>query len=193
MLFRSDTFVHVMMVIDVAAKRGTSLPVRFAALMHDLGKGLTSPDDWPRHIAHEARGEKLADQVCKRLKLPNEVRELALLAAREHGNVARALEMRPETLVKLFERCDAFRKPARFTDLLRASECDHLGRAGFENRPFPQAEHLLTALEAAQAVNAGEIADEVRAKDPVRPAERIAAAIHQARVRSVRQIGRAHV
>ena len=79
-----DTFVHVMMVIDVAAQHQASLPVRFAALAHDLGKGLTSPDDWPRHIAHEARGEKLADQVCKRLKLPNEVRELALLAAREH-------------------------------------------------------------------------------------------------------------
>ena len=181
-----DTFVHVMMVIDVAAQHQASLPVRFAALTHDLGKGLTSPDDWPRHIAHEARGERLADQLCKRLKVPNEVRELTLLAAREHGNVSRALEMRPETLVKLFERCDAFRKPARFIHLLKVSECDQRGRAGFESRPFPQAEYLLSALEAAQSVNAGAIADEVKVRDPNNPAERIAAAIHQARVHSVR-------
>jgi tRNA nucleotidyltransferase (CCA-adding enzyme) len=182
-----DTFVHVMMVIDVAAQHQASLPVRFAALTHDLGKGLTSPDDWPRHIAHEARGERLADQLCKRLKVPNEVRELTMLAAREHGNVSRALEMRPETLVKLFERCDAFRKPARFIHLLKVSECDQRGRAGFESRPFPQAEYLLSALEAAQSVNAGAIADEVKVRDPNNPAERIAAAIHQARVHSVRE------
>ena len=181
-----DTLVHVMMVVDVAASEDASLPVRFAALTHDLGKGTTSPDDWPRHIAHEARSEKLADQICRRLKLPNEVRELALLAAREHGNVSRALEMRAETIVKLLERSDAFRKPARFAELLKVSECDHRGRAGFADRPFPQAKHLLTALAAAQSVNAGEIAASVTSKNPDRPAERIAAAIHEARVHAVR-------
>ncbi len=181
-----DTFVHVMMVIDVAARERSSLPVRFAALAHDLGKGTTPPADWPRHIAHEARSEKLAEQVCRRLKLPNEVRELAMLAAREHGTVSRALEMRADTMVRLLERCDAFRKPARFAELLRVSECDHRGRAGFADRPFPQTARLLTALAAAQAVNAGAVAAAVLERDPERPAERIAAAVHQARVQAVR-------
>ena len=180
-----DTFVHVMMVVDVAAGDQTSLPVRFAALTHDLGKGATPAEDWPRHIAHEVRSEKLTDQVCRRLKLPNEVRELAVLAAREHGTVSRALDMRAATMVSLLERCDAFRKPARFAELLKVSECDHRGRAGFSSRPFPQSAHLMAALAAAQGVNAGAIAGEVTAKDPERPAERIAAAIHAARVQAV--------
>ena len=180
-----DTFVHVMMVIDVAARDDASLPVRFAALTHDLGKGLTPQEDWPRHIAHEVRSERLAEQVCRRLKVPNEVRELALLAAREHGNVPRAPEMRADTIVKLLERSDAFRKPARFADLLKVSECDHRGRAGLADSPFPQRDDWLAALEAAQSVNAGAIAAEVTARNPERPAERIAAAIHQARVQAV--------
>lgn len=180
-----DTFVHIMMVVDLAARQQASLAVRFAALVHDLGKGTTPAEDWPRHIAHEPRSEKLADQVSRRLKLPNEVRELALLAAREHGNVSRALEMRAATIVRLLERCDAFRKPSRFTELLTVSECDHRGRAGFVDRSFPQAAHLLQALSAAQSVNAGAVAAEVTAKDPERPAERIAAAVHAARVHAV--------
>ena len=181
-----DTFVHVMMVIDVAAHDDASLSVRFAALTHDLGKGLTPQEDWPRHIAHEVRSERLAEQVCRRLKVPNEVRDLALLAAREHGNLPRATEMRPETIVKLLERSDAFRKPARFADLLKVSECDHRGRAGLTDSPFPQRTYWLAVLEAAQSVNAGAIAADVTAKNPERPAERIAAAIHQARVQAVR-------
>ncbi len=180
-----DTFVHVMMVVDLAASEHASLAVRFAALVHDLGKGTTPPEDWPRHIAHEPRSEQLADQVCRRLKLPNEVRELSLLAAREHGNVSRAMEMRASTIVRLLERCDAFRKPARFAELLKVGECDHRGRLGCVGRPFPQAERLLNALAAAQSVNAGAIAAEVTTKNPERPAERIAAAIHAARVHSV--------
>lgn len=180
-----DTFAHVMLVVDTAASEHTSLAVRFAALVHDLGKGTTPAEDWPRHIAHERRSEKLADQICRRLKLPNDVRELALLAAREHGNVHRAMEMRAATIVSLLERCDTFRKPARFAELLKVSECDYRGRQGFASRPFPQAAHLLTALAAAQSVNAGAIAGEVTAKYPERPAERIAAAIHAARVNAV--------
>lgn len=180
-----DTFVHVMMVIDVAAIEHASLPVRFAALVHDLGKATTPSEHWPRHIAHEVRSEKLAEQVCRRLKLPNEVRELALLAAREHGNVSRAMEMRAATIVSLLERCDAFRKPARFAELLKVAECDHRGRAGFADRVFPQSAHLLKALTVAQGVNAGAVAAEVTAKNPERPTERIAAAIHAARVHAV--------
>ena len=182
-----DTFVHVMMVVDMAAARGLSLPVRFAALVHDLGKGATNPTDWPRHIAHEARSVALVDDLAKRLKLPNDVKDLALMTAREHGNVARAQEMRANTIVKLFERCDAFRKPARFVAMLEASECDARGRTGFEDRPFPQADLLQRALAAAQAVNAGEIAAGVMQRAPDKPSEKIAAAVHAARVAAVEQ------
>ncbi len=182
-----DTFVHVMMVVDIAAQRDLPLPTRVAALLHDLGKGTTDPAEWPRHIAHEARGVVLAEQLCRRLKVPNDVRELAILTAREHGNVQRAQELRAPTIVKLLERSDAFRKPARFAALLDASECDHLGRAGFEARPFPQKAWLLQALAAAQAINAGAIAAGVTADAPDRPADKIAAAIHVARVRAVEE------
>ncbi len=185
-----DTFVHVMMVIDVAAERRLPLPVRFAALVHDLGKGTTDPADWPRHIAHEARSVTLVDALARRLKLPNEVRELAVMTAREHGNVGRAAEMRAATIVKLFERCDAFRKPARFVAMLDASECDARGRTGFEHQPFPQAALLQRALAAAQAVNAGAIAAEVMQRasatpEPQRVADTIANAVHAARVAAV--------
>lgn len=180
-----DTLVHVMMVVDTAARRGLPLATRFAALMHDLGKGGTDPADWPRHIAYEARGVALVEQACKRLKVQNEIRDLAILTAREHGTVVRAQEMRAATMVKLFERSDAFRRPARFSALLDASECDHLGRAGFTDRPCPQKPLLLSALAAAQAVNAGAIAGEVMARAPERPAEKIAGAIHAARVQAV--------
>ena len=142
-----DTGVHMMMVIDYAADAGYELAVRFAALMHDLGKGVTPPESWPRHHGHEGLGLKLIDQLCRRLKVPNDCRELALMTAREHGNVSRADILRPNTLVTLFERCDAFRKPQRFEQMLRASECDFRGRGddavSFRDKPFPQAAHLL--------------------------------------------------
>ncbi|WP_343721596.1 multifunctional CCA addition/repair protein [Herbaspirillum seropedicae] len=153
-----DTGVHVMLVVDWAAAQGFALPIRFAALMHDLGKGTTPPEMWPRHHGHEARSERLAEQVCTRLKVPGECRDLALMTAREHGNVGRAFEMRPDTLVKFFLRCDAFRKPQRFIDMLRAAECDHRGRTGLEQQPFPQAAYLEGALQAAQQIDAGAIA-----------------------------------
>lgn len=155
-----DTGVHVMLVVDWAAAQGFALPIRFAALLHDLGKGSTPPEMWPRHHGHEARSERLAEQVCARLKVPGECRDLALMTAREHGNVGRVFEMRPDTLVKFFARCDAFRKPQRFIDMLRASECDHRGRTGLEQQPFPQAAYLEGALQAAQAIDAGAIAQQ---------------------------------
>ena len=151
-----DTLIHVMMVIDAAARQSASLPIRFAALVHDLGKGTTSPAQWPQHIAHEARSVALVEALCERLKIPGDVRDLAVMTAREHGNVGRALEMRADTLVNMLERCDAFRKPARFMDLLLASECDFRGRAGFEERPFPQRAFLQTVLAAAQSIVGGE-------------------------------------
>jgi tRNA nucleotidyltransferase (CCA-adding enzyme) len=175
-----DTGVHVMMVIDVAARQNHPLPIRFAALMHDLGKGTTSPAEWPRHHGHEARSVKLADAVCRRLKIPNDCRDLAVMTAREHGNVGRALELRAATIVTLLERCDAFRKPQRFVDMLHASECDHRGRTGFADKPFPQAAYLETALKAAQTVNAGEIAQRYLDQP-----QRIAEAVRAARIAAV--------
>ncbi|HYD81234.1 MAG TPA: multifunctional CCA addition/repair protein [Paucimonas sp.] len=179
-----DTGVHVMMVIDYAAAQGYSLEVRFAALTHDLGKGSTPPAAWPSHHGHEARGVELLDEVCKRLKIPNDCRDLAVMTARDHGNVGRALELRPTTIVALLERCDAFRKPQRFIDLLRAAECDRRGRTGFADCPFPQAAHLAAALRAAQAVDAGRIAAETARRHPGQP-QRIADAIRAARIAAV--------
>jgi tRNA nucleotidyltransferase (CCA-adding enzyme) len=175
-----DTGVHVMMVVDMAARLGATLPVRFAALMHDLGKGVTPPSD----PGHEARSVELADGVCHRLKIPNDCRDLALMAAREHGNVLRAQELRPATIVKMLERCDAFRKPQRFIDLLQVAEYDYRGRVGFEQRPFPQKLRLQAAMEAARGVHAGAIAKAAAERTPDQPA-RIPEAIHQARIAAV--------
>ncbi|MEN3296747.1 MAG: hypothetical protein V7642_6000 [Burkholderiales bacterium] len=178
-----DTGIHVMMAIDYAAQRNYSLPIRFAALMHDLGKGATPPSEWPRHHGHEAHSVELVEQVCKRLKIPNDCRDLARMTAREHGNVGRALELRANTMVTLFERCDAFRKPQRFADMLRASECDHRGRTGFADKPFPQAAYLEQALNTARAVDAGVVAQRYGDQP-----QRIPEAIHKARVDAVSRV-----
>ena len=175
-----DTGAHVMLALDHAARRGCDLPVRFAVLVHDLGKGATAPDAWLSHHGHEAHGVRLVEAVCKRLRIPNECRDLAVMTAREHGNIGRALELRPNTIVKLLERCDAFRKPQRFAAMLVAVECDRRGRAGLEDAPVPQAQHLLRALDAARAVNAGAIARH-HADTP----QRIPEAVHAARVTAV--------
>ncbi|HZW23374.1 multifunctional CCA addition/repair protein [Noviherbaspirillum sp.] len=170
-----DTGVHVMMVVDYAARTGCSLPVRFAALVHDLGKGETPAEAWPAHHGHEGQGVRLVEQVCKRLKIPSDCRDLAVMTAREHGNVARAFELRADTIVKLLERCDAFRKPARFAEMLLAAECDSRGRAGFEDTPFPQRAWLEQALAAAAGVNAGAVARQ-HAAQPARIPEAVRAA-----------------
>ena len=182
-----DTGVHMMLVIDYAASRRFDLPVRFAALMHDLGKGATPPQHWPSHHGHEGLGVTLIGAVCTRLKVPNDCRELALMTAREHGNVSRAEVLRAATIVTLFERCDAWRKPARFAQMLLACECDARGRGGdgdgddFSTRPFPQAPHLLAALACARGVDAGAVAQR-HADQP----ERIKEAVHAARVGAVK-------
>ena len=183
-----DTGVHVMMVVDHAAARGYALAVRFAALTHDLGKATTPADVLPRHIGHEMRSVDLLGPMCERLRVPNECRDLALLVAREHGNIHRVMEMGAAALVRLFERSDALRKPARFAEALQACESDARGRLGFEMREYPQAERLRVALVAARAVDAGAIAQAQQSKDqdgkPARP-EKIKEAVHRARVAAV--------
>ena len=153
-----DTGVHVMMVLDHAAAQGYALTVRFAALTHDLGKATTPEDVLPRHIGHEGRSVDLLKPLCERLRVPNECRDLAVLVAREHGNIHRVMETGPAGLVRLFERCDALRKPARFAEALQACEADARGRLGFEMREYPQAERLRIALVAARAVDGGAVA-----------------------------------
>lgn len=175
-----DTGVHVMMVVDHAAARGYALPVRFAALTHDLGKATTPADVLPRHIGHEARSVDLLKPLCERLRVPNDCRDLAMLVAREHGNIHRVMEMGAAALVRLLERADALRKPARFAEALQACEADARGRLGFEMREYPQAERLRQAFVAARAVDAGAVAQAFAAE----PAK-IKDAVHRARVASV--------
>ena len=150
-----DTGVHVMQVVDWAAAQGHALPVRFAALMHDLGKGVTPPQFWPKHHGHEAKGVERVRALCERLRVPAECRDLALIVARDHGNAHRALELRPGTLVELFERTDAFRRPERFEQFLQACECDFRGRPGYAEKPYPAPDYLRAALAVARAVDAG--------------------------------------
>jgi len=147
-----DTGVHVMLVIDMAARLNTGLAVRFAALTHDLGKGVTPADVLPRHIGHEERSVRLLKGVCQRLRVPVECTELAQVVAREHGNIHRSGTLNAAALVRLLERCDAIRKPERFAEILQACECDARGRLGFQDAPYPQAERLGNALHQALSV-----------------------------------------
>ena len=153
-----DTGVHVMMVLQMAARLNASLPVRWACLMHDLGKGTTPADVLPRHIGHEQRSSKLLRTVGQRLRVPTDCTELADVVAREHGNIHRIGDLNAAALVRLLERCDAFRKPARFADALLACECDARGRLGMEEDAYPQRQHLLAALAAAQGVDTASVA-----------------------------------
>jgi tRNA nucleotidyltransferase (CCA-adding enzyme) len=168
-----DTGRHILMVIDWAAARGLPLAVRWAALLHDLGKGVTLESEWPRHIGHEGQGATLARALSERLKVPADCRDLAVIVAREHGIVHRAQELRPATVLDLIERCDALRRPERFQAMLLACEADFRGRAGFEGRLYPQPTRLLAALDAARGVDAGAIA---RSSAPDRIVERLRAA-----------------
>ena len=153
-----DTGVHLMMVLDIAAQLKAPLAVRFACLGHDLGKGTTPVAEWPRHIGHEERSARLLKALCLRLRVPNDCSELADVVAREHGNIHRSGEFGAAALVRLLERCDSFRKPERFADILLACECDARGRLGLNEQPYPQRQRLLSALSAAQSVKTAEVA-----------------------------------
>ncbi len=178
-----DTGVHQLLVLDEAAATGQPLAVRLACLFHDLGKGLTPAHILPHHYGHEAASETLARDVCDRLKCPADCRDLAVMTAREHGIVHQALQLRPETIVKLIERCDGLRRPARFEAMLAACACDHRGRGGdAARRAYPQEACLLAALSAVRQVDAGAIARSLEDKS------RIPAVVHQARVAAVRAL-----
>ena len=153
-----DCGIHTMLVVDDAARHDYALEVRFAALAHDLGKATTPQNLLPRHIGHELRSVELVKKLSQRLRVPGGCRDLALLAARYHGDIHRAFELRAETVAKLFQAADAWRRPERFTQLLQTCTSDARGRKGSENSAYPQADYLLRLLAVARAVNAGEIA-----------------------------------
>ena len=178
-----DTGVHLMMVLDMAAHLNASLPVRFACLGHDLGKGTTPADVLPRHLGHEQRSVELVRRVSERLRVPVACRELAEVVAREHGNVHRSGEFGAAALVRLLERCDAMRRRGRFDELLLACECDARGRLGLEASPYPQRERLRQAAAIAGAVDTAEIAARAAERGARGPA--IGEAVHAARVEAV--------
>lgn len=177
-----DTGVHVMMVIDYAAKQKFSLPVRFAAMTHDLGKGTTPADILPRHIAHEERSVNLLKDVSKRLRVPNDCKELAHIVAKFHGKLHQAPQMKASTLLDFLMQLDAIRQPDRFQDFLRACEADSRGRKGFEECATPAADLMQEVLKAALSVNAGAVAKLHT------DSEKIRQAIFEARVRAIQLV-----
>jgi tRNA nucleotidyltransferase (CCA-adding enzyme) len=180
-----DTGIHLMMVLDMSARLQAGLAVRFACLCHDLGKGTTPADILPRHIGHEERSARLLLKVCERLRVPVECRELAEVVAREHGNIHRSAEFGAAALVRLFERCDAFRKPQRFGEALLACECDARGRLGLDDKASRQRTRLGQALVAAQSVATEPVAQAAQAAGLA--GAKIGEMIHTARVQAVQE------
>jgi tRNA nucleotidyltransferase (CCA-adding enzyme) len=181
-----DTGVHMMLVMDMAARLNMPLPVRVSCLMHDLGKGTTPADVLPRHIGHEGRSVKLLQKVCERLRVPSDCKELAEVVAREHGNIHRSRDLNAEALMRLLERCDAIRQPDRFALVLQACECDARGRLGFEETAYPQATRLRQAQQAALSVETAPIAQAAAAQGLQGP--EIGAQITRARVQAIAPI-----
>jgi len=165
-----DTGVHLMLVLDMAAMLDAPLPVRWACLVHDLGKGTTPRDLWPRHHGHEQRSAALGRALAERLRVPNDCRELADVVAREHGHLHASGTLGAAALLRLFERCDAIRRPDRFPHLLLACECDARGRTGLETRPYAPAERLPPLLAAALGVDTATVAAQAVARGAQGPA-----------------------
>jgi tRNA nucleotidyltransferase (CCA-adding enzyme) len=181
-----DTGVHLMMVMNMSAQLDAPLPVRVACLFHDLGKATTPVEMLPRHLGHEERSAKILKVIAQRLRLPVECREIADVVAREHGNIHRSGDFAAAPLVRLLERCDAFRKPQRFADILLACECDARGRLGLDQVPYPQRARLMNSLAAAQSVATASIAAQAMAAGA--SGVKVGELIHAARVEAVRAL-----
>jgi tRNA nucleotidyltransferase (CCA-adding enzyme) len=177
-----DTGVHVMMVLDQAARLSADGRVRFAALMHDLGKGTTLKEEWPQHIGHEERGVDLVKNLCQRFRVPNDYRDLAVITARFHAHCHRIAELRPATVVDTLESMDAFRRPERVDLFVSACEADFRGRTGLEDRPYPQAALFRNCFAAARLVDTAAVAAAGN------PGPEIGARIREARIAAVRQV-----
>jgi tRNA nucleotidyltransferase (CCA-adding enzyme) len=204
-----DTGVHLMMVLEMAAQLRTSLAVRWACLVHDLGKGTTpqAVHRWaapeadepppgaanavsvggavtPRHLEHEKRSVELADAIAQRLKVPSDCRELGEIVAREHGNVHASAKLDGAAIMRLFERCDALRRPQRFADALLACECDARGRKGLADEPYPQRARLQAALDAALAADAAAAARDALARG--KSGDAVGEAVRRVRLDAIR-------
>jgi len=181
-----DTGIHTLMVLDQAALLSPEPTVRFAALVHDLGKGTTPHAEWPSHRGHEERSVSLIEALAERLRLPGEYRDLSIIVARYHGIVHRAFELRAKTVLEFMERADAFRRPERFAHALLACEADSRGRTGLENAPYPQRQYLSAARDAAAAIkpSAEDIASQAGAK--------IAERLHQRRAHAIAELREQH-
>jgi tRNA nucleotidyltransferase (CCA-adding enzyme) len=179
-----DTGVHVELALRAAARLSFSAEVRFAVLVHDLGKGTTPSAEWPRHAGHEQRSVDMVLKLCQRLAVPNRFRDLAVAVARNHGLCHRAFELRPLTLLKLLESLDAFRRGHRVTEFLDACEADARGRTGLEEQPYPQRELVLSAWQAALPVDSAAVASRGDGGAGL-DGEELGEAIRQARLKAV--------
>lgn len=177
-----DTGIHTLMVLDQAARMSPDPKVRFAALVHDLGKGTTPPAEWPSHRGHEERSVALIDALCERLRVPGDYRDLSVIVARYHGNVHRAFELRPKTILEILEKTDAFRRPERFSQALLACEADSRGRLGLESVAYPQRTYLQAARDAAALIKPS--AEDIALKDGAK----IAARLHEARLHAIADV-----
>ena len=179
-----DTGLHTMMVLEQAGKLSTDTDVRFAALVHDLGKATTRESDLPSHPGHEGRGRKLVLAMADRLPLPKSFRDLGMVVAEYHLHCHRAFELKASTVLNVIEACDAFRRPERLEKFLLCCEADARGRTGFEDRDYPQADYLRAAFAAATGIDAGQIAADNRGGD-------IPGAIRKARIGAIKAVKRA--
>ncbi|AEX50566.1 multifunctional CCA addition/repair protein [Rahnella aquatilis] len=154
-----DTGIHTLMTLKIASTLTPDIDVRFSALCHDLGKALTPPQFWPAHHGHGPAGVKLVEKLCQRLKVPTHIRDLAKLVAEFHDLIHTVNKLRPETLLKLFDTIDVWRKPQRLEQMIMTSEADARGRTTFENNPYPQGDYLREAFEIASSVSNKEVLD----------------------------------
>ncbi len=178
-----DTGVHTMLVLEAAARLSPEPSVRFAALLHDLGKGATPKEEWPSHIGHEDRGVELVRGLCRRLRAPNEYRDLAVLVSRFHLHCHRALELRPGTVLEVLEALDVFRNPDRLEKFLLACEADFRGRPGYGEKPYPQEDLFRRSFQAARYVDAAGIAAANQGDG-----EQIGVRVRQARIGAIKAI-----
>ncbi len=155
-----DTGLHALYSLSKACTLSKSTAVRFASLLHDVGKALTPTEDLPKHHGHEQKGESLIAELCVRLKVPNDIRDLCVLVTKFHTHCHRALELKPATIMRTFESLDAFRRPERFNDFLLCCQADAQGRTGFTDKPYPQADIFRIALEAANRVQAKDLVEQ---------------------------------
>lgn len=178
-----DTGMHTIMSLNQAARLSNDPKIRFAALVHDLGKGNTPEKEWPRHPGHETRGIEIIQSLCKRYKIPGDYCDLATLASKYHLDCHRIQEMKPQTILKKLEALDAFRRPERFEQFLLVCEADARGRTGYEDRDYPQSGYFRKALETAAAIDTRPLLDEGYS------GKELGDALHQRRVKALKELG----